>query len=79
MSKDLDKRIEKRNKEIRINRLNGLMQGDAIKYGKNDYLIVKEIKDGKIYGQLATPVGVNAVPIEDLAKKEIYIAYWDKY
>jgi len=84
MTKDLDQRLEKRNKEIRIVRLNELRHGEVVKYstgvmGYDNYLVVEEVEDGKVRGQIASSIGVNAVSIEDLAKKKVYIAHWDEY
>ncbi len=34
------------------------------------YLVVKETKDGIVRGQMAHPVGVNSISLEELLKKE---------
>ena len=48
--------------------------GDVIKYkndyGGHDYLIVQDIKDGMVNGQIASPIGVNGVSIDELVKRE---------
>jgi len=43
------------------------------------YLVVEGVEDDKVFGQLARPTGINAVPIEDLLKKDnLEIANWTK-
>ncbi len=63
-------------------KLKKLKQGDVIQYeteyGPN-YLIIKSNENEKISGQIAIPIGVNCISIENLLKeKNLEIAKWDK-
>ena len=48
--------------------------GDVIKYkndhGSYNYLIVENIKNGMVHGQIANPKGVNALTIDELVKRD---------
>ena len=33
-------------------------------------LFVQEIKDGRVCGEMSSPIGVNSISLEELAKKE---------
>mgnify|MGYP001165453066 CR=1 FL=1 len=53
--------------------LEELDSGSVIRY-TNDlsevcYFIVEGVKEGKIYGQMASPIGVNAIELDELAKR----------
>jgi hypothetical protein len=47
--------------------------GDVIRYTERHgllYLVVEEVRDGGIHGQIASPIGVNGIPIESLLEKK---------
>ncbi|MFH1823221.1 MAG: hypothetical protein ABH817_00685 [archaeon] len=59
--------------------LEDLRPGDVIAYRSkiiNDdmYLIVERVKDGRVYGQIASGIRVNSFSIEDLAKLDPTVA-----
>lgn len=60
--------------------LENLKYGEIIRYSDNEgnfeYIVVKEIKKERIRGQIATPVGVNSISIEELANKGFSIPSW---
>ncbi len=64
-------------------KLENLQYGGVLKYQKENssqplYLIVEEVKNGKIHGRIASPVGVNAISIDELLEMEkLSIAEWN--
>ena len=62
--------------------LENLKYEEVIKYKTEHgctYLIVEKSKDGKVSGQMASPIGVNAISIEELLKKDnLEIANWTR-
>ena len=55
--------------------LNNLKRGELIKYkpepeSEEIYVIVNEVKWGRIYGQMAVPIGIDSISIDELVKKE---------
>lgn len=34
------------------------------------YLVVQKVEDGIVHGEMAAPIGVNEISLEELAKKE---------
>lgn len=68
--------------EINKEMLLGLEPGDAVRYRSTTltYLIVDsvDVQKGLVYGQMAGPIGVNAISIDDLlVKKELKIIKLD--
>lgn len=55
--------------------LEKLRKGDVLKYKEKNhfyttYLIIDKVENGIASGQMAAPVGVNSISLEELAKKE---------
>ena len=71
------------NKEHRKKTLEGLQYGDILSWphrtGGRVYLVVDEVVEGKVNGQLARPYGINGVSVEELLKNpDLEIAEWKK-
>ena len=62
--------------------LRNLKYGDVIKYPNSisgyNYLVVESVEDDRIFGQLAGPVGVNGVHLEEIASGNFSIADFRK-
>ncbi len=72
-----DKMSYKSRREILENLRNGVIRYET-EYGCT-YLVVKEVRNGKICGQMASPIGVNSISIEDILKKNnLEIARWEE-
>jgi len=60
--------------------LENLKYGDVVKYNGDlgtTYLIVEEVKDGRVSGRMASPAGVNSISIDELVKREsLSLAKW---
>lgn len=65
--------------EISVKDILNLQRGDVVKYPGDNYLVVDHVdeKEVVIRGQIAGPIGVNAIPIDDLVKKAEAIAKWE--
>ena len=60
--------------------LRKLKEGDVLKYNDNRgtcYLIVEEVIEGRVHGQIASPIGVNAISIDELVKKNPRLGKFD--
>lgn len=60
--------------------LENLKKGDVIKYrGKlgSRYLIVEKVNEWRVCGQIASPIGVNSMPLDELVKKSPRLSKFD--
>jgi len=60
--------------------LENLEYEDVLKYNTElgiRYLIVEEVKDGEVHGQIASPYGVNSISIEELVNKNTLLGKFD--
>lgn len=63
------------NRKILEKKLENLQHGNVLRYhikghADDNYLVVAGVRDGRVYGHIVSPIGVNSISIDDILKAE---------